>query len=66
MRGPFHIEHQFFSHHGRAQYASWKGPRCGATYQLTARLGVRPGGPPLKEKVKKRVFRFSVAPAEGR
>ena len=62
-RGPFHVEHQFFSHHGHAQYARWTGAHCGTSYQLTAGLGVRPGGPPLKEKVKKRVFRFTVAPA---
>jgi hypothetical protein len=62
-QGSFHIEHQFFSHHGSTHYTRWGGPRCGVTYQLSAHLGVRPGGKPLKKKVKKRVFRFSVAPA---
>src|SRR5690349_1875540 len=50
-RGPFHIEHQFFARRRGAQYTSWKGAHCGATYQLTARPGVRPGGPPLTKKV---------------
>src|SRR4051794_3239322 len=64
-KGPFHIEHQFFARDGRTQYTSWPGPHCGATYQLTARPGVAPGGPPLRKKVKARTFRFTVAPAPG-
>lgn len=60
-RGPFHIERQFFVREGRVQYDGWGGARCGTTYQLTARPGVAPGGPPLKKRLKRpRVFRFTV------